>query len=428
MVSSFGPVRHVVAWLDPVRWSTCALLWVVVAIVWALPHLELPLRAVAPFGLTAAIVRTLMAVWLRRGRAVPRMLFAVSLCADALLVTGLLDITGGPFNPFIVMYVTYVWLAFVTAGPRWGVLVTIVSIAGFGWLMLDHVQAEMAEHHRLNDFPTHLFTMWFSGSAIAELVAHYVSRARTALALRQRQLDEARERALRNEHLASLTTLAAGAAHELATPLATIAVAARELERRADRLATTLPAVDGLKADATLIRAEVDRCQVILDGMSGRAPDRTTAAEGPLTASTLAQRVRDRLPEDEQRRLRVDIASDILAPAVASAGMVQAISSLLRNAFQASDPGGEVVLRFEQRGSMVHVEVCDRGAGMLPEVARRAGEPFYTTKEPGQGMGLGLFLTRTFVERAGGTLRFESVNGTTAVLEIPAESTKMARS
>jgi two-component system sensor histidine kinase RegB len=124
----------------------------------------------------------------------------------------------------------------------------------------------------------------------------------------------------------------------------------------------------------------------------------------------------------------VDIASDLLAPAAAGPGMVQAVSSLLRNAFQASDPPAEVVLRLEQRGSMVHVEVWDRGSGMLPEVARRAGEPFYTTKEPGRGMGLGLFLTRTFVERAGGTLRFETADGTTAVLEIPAERTEMVRS
>lgn len=253
MTTERDKVRHVVAWLSIVRWVTCILLWTVVVVVWLLPHLDLPLRTIAPLGLTAAICRTVMAVLIHRGHAAPRSLVASSLSADALLLTGLLDITGGPFNPFIVMYATYVWLAFVSAGPRWGVLVTTVSIAGFGWLLLDHVQAEMAEHHRLNDFPTHLFTMWFSGAAIAELVAHYVSRARAALALRQRQLDEARERALRSEHLASLTTLAAGAAHELSTPLATIAVAARELERQAESKMASMSrsAVVGLAFSAT---------------------------------------------------------------------------------------------------------------------------------------------------------------------------------
>jgi two-component system sensor histidine kinase RegB len=257
-------------------------------------------------------------------------------------------------------------------------------------------------------------------------VAHYVARARTALALRQQQLDDAREHALRSDHLAALTTLAAGAAHELSTPLATIAVAARELERNADRLSARLPPVESLKNDATLIRSEVDRCQVILDGMSGRAPNGATAAAEPLAAAALVQLVRGRLTDAQQARLRVDIASGVPVPSVAGAAMVQAISSLVRNAFDASESSSEVLLRFVPHGSMVRVEVHDRGQGMAPDVQRRVGEPFYTTKEPGRGLGLGLFLTRTFAERSGGTLRFETGNGTTAVLEVPARATEVS--
>jgi two-component system, sensor histidine kinase RegB len=274
MLNRAEEMRHVVAWLPITRWVTCIVLWAVLATVLLFPHLDLPLRAITPFGLAAAICRTAIVVLSQRGRPVPLALFGVSWCAEAALLAVLLDITGGPFNPFIVMYVTYVWLAAATLGARWGVAVTAVSIAGFGWLVIDHVQAELAEHHRLNDFPTHLFTMWLAGSAIAELVAHYVSRARSVLAQRQQQLDEARERALRSEHLAALTTLAAGAAHELSTPLATIAIAARELERSAGRLSVSHPSVDALKDDARLIRTEVDRCQVILDDSMARS--RTT--------------------------------------------------------------------------------------------------------------------------------------------------------
>ena len=78
-----------------------------------------------------------------------------------------------------------------------------------------------------------------------------------------------------------------------------------------------------------------------------------------------------------------------------------------------------VSLRFAQRGGMVRIEVHDRGVGLSAEGRRRAGEPFYTTKEAGRGLGLGVFLTRAFAERAGGTFHFETDDGTTAVLEIP---------
>jgi two-component system sensor histidine kinase RegB len=332
----------------------------------------------------------------------------------------LLDITGGPFNPFIVMYVTYVWLATVLLSPRGGMFVAAVSALGFGWLVVDHMRAEIAEHHRLNDFPTHLFTMWVSGAAIAELVAHYVGRARATLAQRQHQLDEARERAVRSEHLASLTTLAAGAAHELSTPLSTIAIAARELERNVDRLSATLPAAP-LSADARLIRMEVERCQTILDGMSGRAPRGTASIAGPLAPRDIVDLVRTRLSEEQQQRLHVEIARDVAAPAAAGAEVVQAVSSLLRNAFDASGPTSDVRLRFEQRDAMVRIEVTDHGEGMSADVLRRAGEPFFTTKDAGRGFGLGLFLTRTLAERSGGTLQFETADGTTAVLEIPAD-------
>lgn len=426
MATRSDDVRYVAAWLPVTRWATCILLWIAIGVSWLFPHLDLSLRTLAPFGLTAAICRTLVAVSFQRGRHVSRALLGVSWSAEAALLTGLLDITGGPFNPFIVMYVTYVWLAAVTLSPRWGVMVALVSAAGFGWLVLDHVSAELAEHHRLNDFPTHLFTMWLAGAAIAELVGHYVARARAALALRQQQVDEARERALRSEHLAALTTLAAGAAHELSTPLATIAVAARELERNADRLSQTLAPVEALRDDAKLIRAEVDRCQVILDGMSGRAPDGSASTAKPLAPSVIAELVRTRLSEEQRQRLRVEIGPGVAAPSVAGAGMVQVIASLLRNAFDASQPPSIVSLRFAQRGTMVRVEVHDRGSGMSADVQQHAGEPFYTTKDAGRGLGLGLFLTRTFAERSGGSFHFETTDGTTAVLEIPVFSTEAA--
>ena len=420
MSNASSEMRHVVAWLQPVRWGTCVALWTVLGIVWLFPHLDLSLRGIGALGLAAAICRTMVLVAFHRRDAVPPFLFGLALAADAALLTGLLDITGGPFNPFIVMYAAYIWVAAVAISPTWAAVVSVTSLGGFGWLVVDHLQAGLTEHHRLNDFPTHLFTMWFSGAGIAELVAHYVARARAVLAQRQAQLEEARERAVRSERLASLTTLAAGAAHELSTPLATIAVAARELARNAARVAEPPAVGTALTEDARLIRSELDRCQSILDGMSGRAGTGVTTALEPMTPSAIAQLVRERLADARGQRLSVEIESDTPSPSATGAEMVQAIASLLKNAFDASGNVNGVVLRFAAREGMVRIEVQDRGPGMSPDARRRAGEPFFTTKEPGRGLGLGLFLVRTFAERSGGTLEFDDTDGTTAILEVPA--------
>jgi two-component system sensor histidine kinase RegB len=409
-----GPdMRHVVASLPMLRVMTCALLWAVLGTVVLLPPLDLPLGRIWPLILGAAAFRTLRVVVSRRSHE--RTLDGLSLCADALLLTGLLDITGGPFNPFIVLYVVFAWLAGAAVSRAWAGVVGAIAVTGSAWLVVDHVRHLGAEHHRLNDFPTHLFTMWISGMAIAELVVHYVGLASRAIADRQREADEAKARALRSEHLASLMTLAAGAAHELSTPLSTIALAARELERASSRE----PGAAGLSEDARLIRTEVDRCQVILEKMSGRAGNGVPDVRSFVPPAELAHLAAAALTDAQRQRLQIQVA-DELSRSPASAEAADAVSSLLKNAFDASNDNSPVVLRIRPRASMIRIEVHDRGSGMSDAVMRRAGEPFFTTKEAGRGLGLGIFLARTFAERAGGMLWFERTGGTVAILEIPA--------
>jgi two-component system sensor histidine kinase RegB len=416
LVKSVPPLRHVVASLPAVRAITCAALWSVLTAVAVLPGIDLPLRRIWPLILAAAICRTGRIVSTRLP-SVERTFAGLSLCADALLLTGLLDITGGPFNPFIVLYVVFVWLAAADLSRAWAGAVAVIALTASSWLVMDHLQHLGAEHHRLNDFPTHLFTMWLSGVAVAELVVHYVSLANRAIAERQREADEAKARALRSEHVASLMTLAAGAAHELSTPLGTIALAARELERAAGRQ----PGSAAFKEDARLIRTEVDRCQIILERMSGRAGSGVPEVRPLVPPDELARLAAAALTDAHRHRLDVQLAegSSSLVAVPEAAG---AISSLLKNAFDASADDSRVVLRIVPNGSTLHIEVRDRGCGMSPEVMRRAGEPFFTTKKAGRGLGLGVFLARTFAERTGGMLWFEQDGGTVAILELPARS------
>jgi len=102
-------------------------------------------------------------------------------------------------------------------------------------------------------------------------------------------------------------------------------------------------------------------------------------------------------------------------------GLTRALRGLLKNALQASPPGAAVILRLRIEGAYVVAEVINQGCGMPGEILSRAGEPFFTTKVPGEGMGLGLFLSQTLAEQLGGGLDLRSTpgSGTTATLRLP---------
>jgi two-component system sensor histidine kinase RegB len=296
-----------------------------------------------------------------------------------------------------------------------------VSILSYGLLISWHLEELVPAHHRLIDFPTHLFTMWLAIATLAELAAHFASAASRAIAEREAALDVMRQQASRAERVMSLTTLAAGAAHELSTPLATIAIASKELERALARLSISSECAD----DARLIREEVDRCQLILDQMSGRAGGAAADLAEAVSVDGLLADVKARLPVEQANRLRTSFESDGAAIVVARAGLVQVLLSLVRNAFDATDGADPVHLGFAQDHGMLRFVVEDEGHGMTPEVLERAGEPFYTTKDSGKGTGLGLFLARIFAERCGGSLSLQSDRGTKVILLLPAATSRL---
>src|SRR5262245_19214492 len=164
MVGESTDARHSVAWLPAMRWLTCVVLWAVAAS-WLLPHLNLPLRAIGPFGLAAAIARSVVELLRFTRRPVSPSLVGLSLVADMALVTVLLRLTGGPFNPFIVIYGVYAWLAAETVNPRWGQLAGMVALLGVGWLVFEEIQAGPVEHDRLIDLPGHVAVIWLAAAA-----------------------------------------------------------------------------------------------------------------------------------------------------------------------------------------------------------------------------------------------------------------------
>ena len=414
-------VRQVVAWLPTVRAATCALVWVVFAVAWFVPSLDLPLREITALGLTAAICRTLVVVdWHQRGVASTDLVGPRAGRGHGT--------RGGPAGPDrrslqpVHRDVRRVRLGggragVATMGPAdrhdlaAGIRVAGVRPPAGG-------EGGTPPRERPADAPVHDVACGDDGRGTGRALR--VGRRRGAGASVSGSWNEARERAARSEALASLATMAAGAAHELSTPLGTIALVARELQRNVEQTSVD---VDALREDARLMRAEVERCRVILDGMSGRARGDTVLSAEPLPPVTLAQMAEGALTDAQRQRLRVEIAPGTGLPGGSGTEVAQALTLLLRNAFDASGGDSPVELRFRPQEQMVRMEIHDQGPGMSEETLRRAGEPFYTTKEPGSGLGLGLFLVRTFAERAGGNLRFEVGGGTTAILEVPSPQT-----
>jgi two-component system sensor histidine kinase RegB len=257
--------------------------------------------------------------------------------------------------------------------------------------------------------------MWVAFLSAAILIGFFVTRVRAALDAREGALAEARRVAAAQERLASLTTLAAGAAHELATPLATIAVASQELLRAVE----ARQGLEEITEDARLIRTQVERCRQILDHMSGRADASTVDPPMPIDVSAVVRAAIDALPSSVMDRVIVQV--DSIGPVVRlpRVGVARVLTTLLKNAIDASPSGSPVEIAVTSQDDQVRFAVRDHGRGMDHGTLARAGEPFFTTKPPGAGFGLGLFLARTFVEQWGGRfiLSSEPGQGTLAAVE-----------
>jgi two-component system sensor histidine kinase RegB len=333
-----------------------------------------------------------------RWRPVRERQIALVMMLDIAVLTGLLYFSGGPHNPFAFLYVVQIALATVLVRALWSWMLVGLSFVGFGILLLAHQPLAISDDNRM-------IGMWVALGVASAFVVYFLRRITVALAERDSELTEARGLAARQERLASLATMAAGAAHELSTPLGTVALAAKELERALTRDEET-----ELAADARLIREQVGRCRAILEQMAQGAG---TVGEGvasctigelldeALVGARSAPQVNCEVPPELLRvRLR-------LPPRAVS----QALRSLITNAQDASPPTAAVSISAKRDAATLELEIRDRGAGMPSEIMARIGEPFFTTKPPGRGMGLGLFLARAVVEAVGGSLDIESAAG-----------------
>jgi two-component system sensor histidine kinase RegB len=409
-VSALNEPQIVLAALTRLRWLAVIGQLAATVLAAAVLRLHIPLAPIVVVIVITALSNAMLA-WLPAFARPPGWLVQVVLLLDVYLLTVLLYLTGGPENPFATLYLIHVAMAVIVLRSTGTWLVVATVAACYGILLHWHWKLEGLESQ-----PNIVAVgNWMALVLVSVLIATFIGRVIRSLRQREHELVSVRERAARSEQLAALTTLSAGAAHELNTPLGTIAVVAKELELSCN---SHVPAESVLE-DARLIRREVDRCQNILSRMRVDIEEEVSQRPG-ISFDELEGRLRESLDESERARLKVvrdEQVSGVPAPPIA---IEQSLLVLLRNAFDASPADKTVTLVVRRTERRVRIEVRDEGCGMSEDLLRRAGEPFFTTKEPGRGMGLGLFLVRLVAQQCGATFAIDSTPGagTTAVLEL----------
>lgn len=334
---------------------------------------------VAPLAAVAGVAVLLtLGFWWWLGRPAARIgsgAVITQLALDVGVLTAILYLSGGWTNPLISLYLVPIAVAAATlsATATWicaAVCVLAYSLLTRFYLPVFHLHGGDA------GFALHVTGMWLTFVAAAMLVAYLGTSMAATLRARDQALAAEREQNLRNEQILGVATLAAGTAHELSTPLASIAVIASELEREASGPA---------RADLKLLLQQVDVCR----GALGRLREAAEPRPEPVTAERFLAELCDHFALLRPTvRLGVHLSRDAAAPVLdADQTLRQALLNLLDNAANASPD--EVELRAVWSDDTVTVDVLDRGPGLKP--GPRAN-----------GMGMGLLLANASIERAGG--------------------------
>lgn len=350
-----------------------------------------------------ALVLFTLVSWLRlrEREEIPDWIFLGQLLVDVAVLTLLVYFTGGSANPFIFLFILPVIFAAASIRPAFAALVAVVAASGYTLLMFFHVPVgEQYSGH--SAVQLHVWGMWYGFILSAGLVAFFVSRIAGALRQRDHALAAAREDALRSEQAVALGTLAAGTAHELGTPLSTLAVLTREMqEQYAGR--------PELGDDLALMREQLDRCKSILAEMASDAGQLQADSGHTVSVDVF---LHDLFAEWQKTRndtlIEIDCSGPRPAPSIiADRSLGQAITNILNNAADASR--SRIQLTGNWTTDNLAILVMDDGEGIPQDYQSQLGNRILGSKPSNEGLGIGLFLAQTTLKRLGGEITFTNL-------------------
>jgi len=333
---------------------------------------------------------------------------------DVGMLSAVVFLSGGAANPLVSLLLPPVAVAALTLPARFVAIVTAVAIAAYSLLMVCYVPLPMPDASRATRL--HLGGMWLIFVVSAVMIGWIIVYTTRLIRQRDAELATAREQGLRDERVMAMGTLAAGAAHELGTPLGTMALLAGELAND--------PALsEASREDAKLLLQQIGICKEIITGLSRRAGAERLESS-PLQAANrwldhLLQHWHAARPNASSRLI---IASDGEAPEIlADPRLEQAVLNLLNNAANATTSPLEI--RLGWCTDNVCIDIRDHGPGFPAPVLELGGTASFPAHE--RGSGVGLILTRSAVEQLGGTLTLANPEdgGALARIELPRKTT-----
>jgi len=388
-------------------------------IIFGLEVLNFKLQVIAVFSVILAMALVNLLTWWRLSWPGPvtDTEYLLHLLADVAGLSLLFYFTGGANNPFISYFLVPLTISAATLPWRSTWIIAAYILLAYPLLMLfHHPVPQLAQPASFSPLNLHLLGRWANFVLSTSLITVFVFKMAQSLRQRDADLSQTREHALRDEQIMAVATQAAGTAHELGTPLSTMAVILKELSNEHKNNPQ-------LSEDLALLRNQVDTCKVTLQSLVSNA-DRSkllNPACKPLKSfckqvlehwEVLRPDVRYCIDWPDNNQDEPRISDDIT--------LQQALINLLNNAADASSEPVNIIIHWTAQEAQI--DIHDQGPGIPMEIAERLGQTFLSTKS--KGLGLGLFLTHATINRLGGTVQLynHKHGGTLTEVRIPVKS------